>query len=86
MLFLDQKRRERQYEEVCQVESAGRGLRVIGDWKQISDRRSWQECLEDHCAELKGHRVVWRKDVDPYRMKSGRSVIRARQAGRKDEE
>ncbi|MBW4659903.1 MAG: DNA phosphorothioation-associated putative methyltransferase [Drouetiella hepatica Uher 2000/2452] len=42
---------------------------LLDDWKQIGDRRGWQKCLEDHCAELKGHRVVWRKDADLYRVK-----------------
>ena len=42
--------------EVYQAESARRGLGTIEDWKQISDRRDWQKCLEAHCAELKGHR------------------------------
>ena len=39
------------------------------DWKQISDHCGWQKCLEAHCAELKGHRVVWREDANPYRLK-----------------
>ncbi|MDX2239349.1 MAG: hypothetical protein NW224_01585 [Leptolyngbyaceae cyanobacterium bins.302] len=46
-------------------------------------RRGWRKCLEEHCAELKGHRVVWRKDADPYRAKLVRSLIRAKQTERK---
>lgn len=45
-------------------------------------RRGWQKCLEEHCAELKGHRVVWRKDMDPYRVKFQQSIIRQRQTQR----
>jgi len=48
---------------------------LLEDWKQINDLRSWQECLEAYCAELKEHRVVWHKDADPDRMKPGRSAI-----------
>jgi DNA phosphorothioation-associated putative methyltransferase len=42
-------------------------------------RRGWQKCLEEHYAELKGHRVVWRKDADPYRVKLIQSIRRLRE-------
>lgn len=42
---------------------------LLDDLRLIYDQRGWQKCLEEHCAELKGHRVVWRKDADPYRVK-----------------
>ncbi len=35
----------------------------------IGTRKGWQKCLKEHCAEIKGHRVYWRKDADPYRVK-----------------
>ncbi|MDX2270996.1 MAG: DNA phosphorothioation-associated putative methyltransferase [Cyanobacteriota bacterium] len=38
-----------------------------------------ETCLDDHCATLQGHRVVWRKDADPYKVKLLRSQIRSRQ-------
>ncbi|MBW4582230.1 MAG: DNA phosphorothioation-associated putative methyltransferase [Tildeniella nuda ZEHNDER 1965/U140] len=41
-------------------------------------RRGWLKCLEDHCAELKGHRVVWQKDADPYRVKLLKAIQRQR--------
>ncbi len=50
-----------------------------GDSLYVSThRRGWQKCLEEHCAELKGHRVVWRKDADPYRVKLVKSAQRQR--------
>lgn len=55
---------------------------LFDDWEKIRDRRGWLKCLEDHCAELKGYRVVWRKDADPYRVKLARSMIRVKQAER----
>lgn len=42
------------------------------------DRRGWLRCLEKHCAELQGHRVVWRKDADPYQKQVISSAMRAR--------
>ncbi len=52
---------------------------LLDDLRLIYDTRGWQKCLEEHCAELKGHRVVWRKDADPYRVKLVRSTIRTKQ-------
>ncbi len=52
---------------------------LLDDLGKIRDRRGWQKCLEEHCAELKGYRVVWGKDADPYRVKLVRSNIRTRQ-------
>ena len=48
----------------------------------ISHRREWLKCLQEHCAELQGHRVVWCKSADPYRVKLQRSLIRSRQTQR----
>ncbi|MBD1915003.1 MULTISPECIES: DNA phosphorothioation-associated putative methyltransferase [Cyanophyceae] len=35
---------------------------LLDDVKTIFDRRGWERCLLDHGAELRGHRVVRRKD------------------------
>jgi DNA phosphorothioation-associated putative methyltransferase len=50
---------------------------------QIVDRQGWQKCLEENCAELKGHRVVWKKKSDPYQVKLIRAKIRGQQLRRK---
>lgn len=51
---------------------------LLDDWKSIQTRQGWLSCLEDHCAELKGHRVQWRTDADPYKLKLLKSAVRAR--------
>ena len=53
---------------------------LLDDFRLISHRQGWTKCLEEHCATLQGHRVVWRKDADPYRLKLLRSAVQARQA------
>ncbi|NJP10301.1 MAG: hypothetical protein HC866_13185 [Leptolyngbyaceae cyanobacterium RU_5_1] len=40
--------------------------------------REWRSRLEDHCAALKGHRVVWWQDTDLYLVKLMRSSKRRR--------
>jgi len=68
------------YEKFAKLTRQEDGWGLLDDLRLIYDTRGWQKCLEEHCAELKGHRVVWRKDADPYRVKLVRSAIRLRQA------
>ncbi|MDB9527863.1 DNA phosphorothioation-associated putative methyltransferase [Oscillatoria sp. CS-180] len=37
---------------------------LLKDVKAIFDRRGWERCLTEHGAELRGHRVVRRRDAD----------------------
>ncbi len=52
---------------------------LLEDLDRIKRQRGWLQVLEECCATLQGHRVVWRKDADPYKIKLLRSKIRARQ-------
>lgn len=51
---------------------------LLDDFRVISHRQGWLKYLEEHCATLQGHRVVWRKDADPYKVKLLRSAKRSR--------
>jgi DNA phosphorothioation-associated putative methyltransferase len=51
---------------------------LLDNPQAISTQKGWQCCLAKNCAELKGHRLVWRKDADPYRVKALRSVQQIR--------
>ncbi|MDJ1184693.1 DNA phosphorothioation-associated putative methyltransferase [Roseofilum casamattae] len=42
---------------------------LFDDWQGIKTHRGWLQCLEERGAELRGDRVYWRKDIDPYRLK-----------------
>ena len=66
------------YEKFAKLSRQEEDWGLLEDWKKIGDRRGWRSCLEDHCAELKGHRVVWCKDADPYRVKLLKSAQRKR--------
>jgi DNA phosphorothioation-associated putative methyltransferase len=65
------------YEKFAKLTRQEKDWGLLEDWQRIRDRQGWQRCLTDHCAELKGHRVMWRKDADPYRVKLVRSARRA---------
>jgi len=51
---------------------------LLDNYRAIQTRLGWLKCLEEHCAEIKGHRVYWRTDADPYRRKLIESARRAR--------
>lgn len=68
------------YEKFAKLSRQEADWGLLDDLGKIRDRRAWQKRLEEHCAELKGHRVVWRKTADPYRVKLLRSMMRSRQA------
>ncbi len=46
----------------------------------ISTDKAWQQILRENCAELQGHRLVWCKAADPYRVKILRAAQRHRKA------
>ncbi|WP_416670436.1 DNA phosphorothioation-associated putative methyltransferase [Egbenema bharatensis] len=66
------------YEKFAKLTRQETDWGLLDDLRLIYDYRGWQKCLEEHCAELKGHRVVWRKDADPYKV---RLVQAARRQG-----
>ena len=45
---------------------------------KLYDRESWQKRLANYGAELQGHRLIWRKDIDPYQRKLLKSQQRSR--------
>ncbi|WP_218079345.1 DNA phosphorothioation-associated putative methyltransferase [Anthocerotibacter panamensis] len=51
---------------------------LLDETRTIGTRDGWERCLEGHCAQLQGHRIIWRKDADPYKVKLLRSQQRSR--------
>jgi len=51
---------------------------LLDDFKAIRDRRGWLKCLAAQGAELKGHQLRWRKDIDPYRLKILKNQVQKR--------
>jgi DNA phosphorothioation-associated putative methyltransferase len=66
------------YEKFAKLTRQEEGWGLLDDLRLIYDDRGWQKRLEEHCAELRGHRVVWRKDADPYRVKLIKSARSAK--------
>jgi DNA phosphorothioation-associated putative methyltransferase len=66
------------YDKFARLSQQERRWGLLDDVKAIYDRRGWQRCLAQHCAELRGHRVVWRKEADAYQKK----LVKAAQSRR----
>jgi DNA phosphorothioation-associated putative methyltransferase len=57
------------YEKFAKLTRQEEKWGLLNETSTIGTRKGWQKCLKDHCAEIKGYRVYWRKDADPYRVK-----------------
>ncbi|NEP13069.1 MAG: DNA phosphorothioation-associated putative methyltransferase [Symploca sp. SIO2C1] len=61
------------YEQFAKLTRQEENWGLLDQTSSIGTRQGWQNCLTEHCAELRGHRLYWQKDADPYRVK----VLRA---------
>jgi DNA phosphorothioation-associated putative methyltransferase len=50
---------------------------LLEDLPLINRQQDWLKRLEEKCATLQGHRVVWQKNVDPYKIKLLKSARRS---------
>ncbi len=66
------------YEKFAKLTRQEQDWGLLDDLGAISRRRGWLQCLEDHCATIRGYGLFWRKDADPYQVKLLRSQINAR--------
>ncbi len=73
------------YEKFAKLTQQEEDRGLLNDLKQIKNRLGWLKCLEENCTEIKGHRVYWRTNVDPYQLKILKSADAARKRQRKRE-
>lgn len=66
------------YAKFLKLSDQERRWGLLDDLNAIATRDAWQHCLQNHCAELRGHRLVWCKDVDPYQVKLLKARMRDR--------
>ena len=66
------------YEKFARLTKKERERGLLDDFKAIRDRRGWLKCLEEHGSELRGYQLVWRKDIDPYRLKILKNQVQQR--------
>ena len=66
------------YQKFAKLTAQENNWDLLSNWQQIRSVGGWQACLEEHCAELKGHRVYFKKDADPYKLKILKSGIQKR--------
>ncbi len=66
------------YQQLVKLSEQEEKWGLLDNFKLIQTRLNWLKCLEDHCAQIRGYRVYWRTDADPYRVKLLRSARRTR--------
>ncbi|MEM6351370.1 MAG: DNA phosphorothioation-associated putative methyltransferase [Cyanobacteria bacterium P01_D01_bin.14] len=66
------------YEKFNKLSQQEQNWGLLDEIEKIYSQKDWETCLEQHCAQIQGHRVVWRKDADPYRKKLIQSARRRR--------
>ena len=66
------------YTKFAKLSQQERKWGLLDDVKAIFDRRGWAQCLASHGAELRGHRVVWRKEVDAAQKRQIQSAMGSR--------
>lgn len=50
---------------------------LLDNWSEIQLSPGWQRILREMGVEFKGHRLVWRSDADPYKIKLVKAQIRS---------
>ncbi|QYX34234.1 DNA phosphorothioation-associated putative methyltransferase [Sphaerospermopsis torques-reginae] len=60
-----------------------RGL--LEDWQSISHLSGWQKCLKEHFTVIKGYKLHWCKDADPYKLKLFKNAMNNRKKEREKE-
>ncbi|GCL36502.1 hypothetical protein SR1949_16060 [Sphaerospermopsis reniformis] len=53
-----------------------RGL--FENWQSISHLSGWQKCLKEHFTVIKGYKLYWCKDADPYKLKLFKNAMNNR--------
>ncbi len=51
---------------------------LLDNPQNIRKRQGWLQCLAQNCAQLRGHRVYWRENADPYQVRLLKSARRQR--------
>jgi len=64
------------YEKFAKLSQQEHNWGLLDDVKAIFNRQGWEQCLLEHGAELRGHRLVWRKDAEASQKKRVRSAQR----------
>ncbi|NJK49944.1 DNA phosphorothioation-associated putative methyltransferase [Candidatus Gracilibacteria bacterium] len=72
------------YEKFTKLTQQERDWGLLEDFSTINRLQGWLQLLEDRCVFLKGDRLCWRKDADPYKVKLLRHQINVRKKNRVD--
>jgi DNA phosphorothioation-associated putative methyltransferase len=67
------------YEKFAKLTRQEEKLGIL-DGGAVRKYREWVQCLEDNCVKIKGHKLFWRSDADPERVKMLQKAASERQS------
>ncbi|NJS11800.1 MAG: DNA phosphorothioation-associated putative methyltransferase [Microcoleus sp. CSU_2_2] len=66
------------YEKFAKLTRQENKLGIL-DSCAVKKYREWMKCLEENCVKIKGHRLFWRSDADPEKLKMLQKAASERQ-------
>ena len=66
------------YEKFAKLTRQEEDWGLLENIHEISHLKGWRDRLADRCAIIKNYRVYWRKDCDPYKLKSLKAMVSSR--------
>ncbi|TAF30327.1 MAG: DNA phosphorothioation-associated putative methyltransferase [Oscillatoriales cyanobacterium] len=66
------------YEKFAKLTRQEEKLGIL-DGGVVKKYREWVKCLEENCVKIKGHKLFWRSDADPERVKMLQKAASERQ-------
>ncbi|MDQ2100883.1 MAG: DNA phosphorothioation-associated putative methyltransferase [Tychonema bourrellyi B0820] len=66
------------YQKFAKLSRQEEKLGILDKWGGFK-YREWVKCLEENCVRIKGHRLFWRSDADPEKLKILQTTASERQ-------
>ena len=66
------------YQKFAKLSRQEEKLGILDKWGGFK-YREWVQCLEENCVRIKGHRLFWRSDADPEKLKMLQKAASERQ-------
>ncbi|WP_353931728.1 DNA phosphorothioation-associated putative methyltransferase [Okeanomitos corallinicola TIOX110] len=74
-----------QYEKIAQLTMQEQERGLLDNLHSIRNLSGWRKCLEEHFTTVKGYKLYWCKDADPYKLKLFKNAMINRKKEREKE-
>ncbi|MEA5579449.1 DNA phosphorothioation-associated putative methyltransferase [Anabaena sp. UHCC 0451] len=70
------------YDKLVKLTIQEEDRELLENWQSISNLSGWKKCLKEHFTIIKGYKLYWCKDADPYKLKLFKSALNNRKKER----